>query len=617
MRPITWRCSCRLFDIDRRAACWVEMRGQEKIYERSTHSTICACAAGGVAGLGGVGGRPVVHACARPHLELFSGVDVIVGTTADQYSGPDCSLRDALQTINNGVDHGGCTRINNLTAFDRVLLSSGTYSLTIRGADEDFNVTGDLDIRRSVIISATGATSPTVTANPGWDDRILDVVTGTVTIKGLIIRGGAVTTSTLGGGGVLIEHGASLSLNDSQVTGNSALSSGGGIDNDRGIVMLSHVTLAGNTTTNGSGGGIYNGGTLTLSNVTLDSNHAAARGGGIYNGGTLTATDVTLAGNSGYDGGGIANDYGSLTLSNVTLDSNHADGYGGGIENLDGSTMTLYSSTLSNNSVNMIGGGIENGGGTLILYSSTLSGNSSNGIGGGIDNSGSGIITLENSTVNGNFATSYGGGLYNFGGGIITLENSTFNDNSSTDSGGGLYNFGIATLENSTLSGNSATSFGGGLYNDDIATLRNVTLSNNSATQGGALYIPMGRTTVLTNTILAYSPSGGNCSGTLTISKFTISSDNTCALVGNIKGMDPNGLDPLLTALGNYGGSTKVHMLELGSPAIDGIVGSDAPSTDQRGFSRPIGASYDIGAVERQPSDTDLLPWVYLPLLRR
>ena len=304
----------------------------------------------------------------------------------------------------------------------------------------------------------------------------------------------------------------------------------------------------------------------------------------IYNGDTLTATDVTL-------------------------DSNQADGYGG-IQNYG--TLTLYSSTLSSNSANILGGGIENNG-TMTLYHSTLSGNSSNGFGGGFDNSGGGSITLENSTINGNSAAGSGSGLYNFG--IAALESSTFSGNSA-DSGGGLYNYGTATLENSTFSGNSADS-GGGLYNNDIATLRNVTLSNNSAPQGGAPYIHVGRTTVLTDTILAYSPSGGNCSGTLTISKFTISSDNTCALVGNIKGMDPNGLDPLLTALGNYGGPTKVHMLKLGSPAIDGVVGSDAPSTDQRGSPRPIGASYDIGAVERQLSDADLLPWVYLPLLRR
>jgi hypothetical protein len=146
-----------------------------------------------------------------------------------------------------------------------------------------------------------------------------------------------------------------------------------------------------------------------------------------------------------------------------------------------------------------------------------------------------------------------------------------------------------------------------------------VTLSNNSATSGGALFMDSGHTTWLTNTILAYSSAGGNCNGTITLSKFTFSSDNTCALTGT---GDQNRVDPLITALGNYGGPTQVHMLKLGSPAIDGVVGYDAPGTDQRGVTRPqqiLGypGGFDIGAVERQQSDSDLAPRLYLPLLVR
>ena len=82
-------------------------------------------------------------------------------------------------------------------------------------------------------------------------------------------------------------------------------------------------------------------------------------------------------------------------------------------------------------------------------------------------------------------------------------------------------------------------------------------------------------------------------------------------------GLDPNGLDPLLTALGNYGGGTLTHMLKTGSPAINGIVGSDAPLTDQRNEPRPAVGGYDIGAVERQDDDSSLAPRIFLPLSRR
>src|SRR5207244_8210664 len=123
-----------------------------------------------------------------------------------------------------------------------------------------------------------------------------------------------------------------------------------------------------------------------------------------------------------------------------------------------------------------------------------------------------------------------GGGSFNQG--RMTQNSTTLSGNSAGTDGGGIDNRGIVMLNNSTLSGNSATNLGGGIYNGvfDSATLRNVTLSNNAATQGGALYMVGGHTTVLTNTIVAYRKSGGNCFGNITSSKFTLSSDNTCAL---------------------------------------------------------------------------------------
>jgi hypothetical protein len=77
------------------------------------------------------------------------------------------------------------------------------------------------------------------------------------------------------------------------------------------------------------------------------------------------------------------------------------------------------------------------------------------------------------------------------------------------------------------------------------------------------------------------------------------------------------GLLAALSPLGNFGRPTRVYMLMIGSPAIDGIVGSDAPLNDQRGQPRPTGGGFDIGAVERQVGESGLAPWVYLPLVMR
>src|SRR5262249_3975201 len=120
----------------------------------------------------------------------------------------------------------------------------------------------------------------------------------------------------------------------------------------------------------------------------------------------------------------------------------------------------------------------------------------------------------------------------------------------------------------------------------------------------------------LTNTIAAYSPSGGNCAGSsIASSKFTFSSDNTCGLPpgDTIKGSNPNSLDPLLSALGNFVGPTLVHMPSANSPAVDGVVGSGAASIEQRGVARPQGVGYDIGAVEYTPRLNQTINFAPLP----
>lgn len=457
-------------------------------------------------------------------------------------------------------------------------------------------------------------------------------------------------SASVGNGGGLAASGtATVTISNSLFISNVASAADGGGIYSQGALTLTNVTLSGNSAILGGGGGIANHeGTATLNNSTFNGN-SANLGGGIYSYGLGTPTAVinsTFSGNSATEGGAIyINEYGDLTLNNSTLSGNSAIN-GGGIffyrssatvnaSMLSGNTATsgggIYAfaggpvldySTLSGNSASGDGGGIylasiEAG---AVLNYSTLSGNSASGDGGGIYNF-YGSAQLHYSTVRGNSATN-GGGLFITGQfGFLTANNSTLSGNSALQQGGGIYVSNLPTaylptnLTNSTLSSNSALQQGGGIYNNSNVQLLNVTLSNNSAASGGALFTVIDYTTSLTNTIVAYSPAGGNCNGTINTSIYSISSDLTCALAGTVKGLDPNGLDPLLTALGNYGGPTLVHMPKLGSPAIDGVVGSsNVPANDQRGKSRPQGSGFDIGAVERQPADSSLAPRIYLPL---
>ena len=298
-----------------------------------------------------------------------------------------------------------------------------------------------------------------------------------------------------------------------------------------------------------------------------------------------------------------------------------------------GSVFAVASGTTVVISGLTITGGVGNGGGifnrgALTLNGVNVSGNvagdptNGGGTGSGIWNYTNATLILNDCTVSGNSAfgnlsydPSRGGGIANYG--MLTLNNTTVSSNAASQgSGGWIYNIGTLTLTNTTISGDSA-SIGGGIFTSSgTASLTNVTLSGNTATAGGGVFNINTPSTLthLKNTLIVNSPTGGNCQGkAFPSSQSSLSSDSTCALIGE---GDQNAVDPLLTALGNFGGPTLVHMLKAGSPAIDGVVGSDAPATDQRGMMRPQGNGYDIGAVERQPIKTPTIA-IHIPLIRR
>ncbi len=228
-----------------------------------------------------------------------------------------------------------------------------------------------------------------------------------------------------------------------------------------------------------------------------------------------------------------------------------------------------------------------------------------------------------NITVSGNSAVRvFAVGTPTIGGAKLTLNNLTV-ANGRSILGGGILNESSNTLtvSNSTLSGNSANYAGGGIHNNSPGTLTvsNSTLSGNSVTdvdygKGGGISSNGGSVT-LKNTIVANSPSGGSCYGTITNGGYNLDSDGSCGFGTtnhSLSGTTDTPLDPQLGSLANNGGPTLTHALLAGSPAID--KGSSFSATiDQRGLPRPsnfVGIvnaddGSDIGAFESQaPPDT-------------
>jgi parallel beta-helix repeat protein len=289
-------------------------------------------------------------------------------------------------------------------------------------------------------------------------------------------------------------------------------------------------------------------------------------------------------------GGGMYNSYGNPVVRNVIFNNNTATTAGGGMYNVH-SSPAVQSVIFSNNA-------------------------STTGNGGALVNSNS-SPTLVNVTFNANSVTGGNGGALLNDFSSPSLVNVTFSNNTATGgNGGALYNDleSVPLLTNVTFSSNSAImdsgyngGHGGALYNYATNTppgLINVTFNGNQAigydaihpAYGGAMYIIAG-SVAITNAIL-----WGNTPDQLYNDSADIVSLNTSIVQGGC----PTGstctnvvaTNPLLGALGNYGGSVQTMPLLPNSPALDTALDSACPATDARGISRPIGPHCDIGAFE-------------------
>src|SRR5690349_15218016 len=116
-----------------------------------------------------------------------SAATIAVTGTGDEIStNGRCSLREAVQAANTDAAVNECAAGSGA---DVISVPSGTYKLTIAGAGEAANQTGDLDVSTDVTITGAGAGHTIVDGN--GIDRVLDVTTGTtVVFEKLTVTGG-------------------------------------------------------------------------------------------------------------------------------------------------------------------------------------------------------------------------------------------------------------------------------------------------------------------------------------------------------------------------------------------------------------------------------------------
>lgn len=453
-------------------------------------------------------GQPERGGLGDPSYNLLS-VDIIGLTMTDGYTdenggaiyanNAEVTIRDSVITNNQAYDGGGIAQYGGVL---RVIDS--TISFNQADGDE----TGD---GGGIFMDAYGgnfgdpaSTGNMVIRNSTIDNNTADYYGGgihieegaTLAIDNTTISNNSVSGSG-GGGGIMIdilENSASIS--NSTITANTSNENGGGIRLDElqgysDSLTLDNTIVSYNTALNegGEGGGIFvgeEGSRLHIVNGSMIENNTADQdGGGIAfyadeDGAALSIVDSTISNNTSLysDGGGVFMDadIASLNIINSTFSGNSAENYGGGLAVAGDryEAINIIDSSFTANSVGEgIGGGIamtlENVNAPIRIHNTQITNNTSNGSVGGLllstYYSGRGANATDGSAPDG--ATR--GGNYGFYS-SVTISDSTIAGNTADDDTGGMRFFDpegnyALTVDNTTISGNTATNGNaGGIY---------------------------------------------------------------------------------------------------------------------------------------------------------
>ncbi|CAN7407815.1 IPTL-CTERM sorting domain-containing protein [Acidovorax sp. LjRoot194] len=398
-------------------------------------------------------------------------------------------------------------------------------------------------------------------AGAGTDTIDLSALTGTITLGGTHLR---LTDSVTVQGPTT----GTLSINGNSTSRIFYVRSAGV------NVTISRLTLTAGRNSSGAAIRFEQSGSLTIDQSVITGNVSTSKGGALF----------------------FRSNAGGVNISNTRVSNNTATSGGAGLflYNVAGSS-SITSSTISGNSGGSRGGGIflYKINAPLTISDTTISGNSNaNGRGGGVffyKSSALGTLTVDRSTISGNTAGQGGGFFFYRTNSTLRLENTTISGNAANaGKGGGIYlkgSFGgsqLTDIRSSTLASNTASTSGGNLDGGNSANTINIT---NSIFAGGTA--PTG-------------PDINTGNATINMNYSLLQSTSAAVVVG---GNNIGNVDPQLGSLANNGGATLTRLIASTSPARN--AGSNTfvtvASTDQRGLTRIVGGTIDMGAVEIQP----------------
>ena len=565
------------------------------------------------------------------HRTTIDGNGAILAENVLSFTGVEATISGLrVRGGSNGSNGGGITggSLGSITLRDAA----------VTGNEAGFDG-GGISTNGVLIVENSAVRRNVATSDGGAIDTTNDltITDSTIADNTADVRGGAIRTiddATISGsrlernevldgfGGAIHIFGASLEVEDSVLSGNSAAGADGdggaiyaegqvfrksakrGGDPNPAAVTVTTSELVGNEAA-GHGGAILNGddSTLELTDSAIEANTAEGAGGGIRSIGAGLAIDGSeiVANSAGIGGAGIVSHDPMAEISDSAVVGNVAATGGGG---LVGDVLKLTDSSVVANDGSSGGGirmGAENG--SLELIRSDVVGNlARSGEGGGIflfETS----ATITDSTIADNHASFAGGGVY-FASDLVdisvTISGSTLSGNRAGPIGGGGaidQNGGGADLEldatNTTFSGNASAGPGAAIRAADSVDLNQVTVTGSASAE--ALGIDPGASVEILNSVVAGNP-GDACDGTIAILNNSLleSPGGSCVVLNSSSSLF--NVDPLLRPLADNGGPTETHLVQGASPLKNAGDDATCEADDQRGAPRK---NCDIGAYER------------------
>jgi CSLREA domain-containing protein len=375
------------------------------------------------------------------------------------------------------------------------------------------------------IWSATGATlgidgtviRGNVAQGAGADDGGGGVFNagGTVTIADSDVSGNRATGAS-GSGGNLFSTNGTVTITDSTMNGGTANRAGGAIEIVEGVLSVRGASFDRNGTGSapGNGGAVHSTGDAEMAFTdAIFTRNAAEEGGAIWNSatGSLSIENVLFRANTarGDDadqgGGAVFNQGGTVTATRNFFDRNAATGEagsGGHILSVDGE-VTIDDALMLAGRANRAGGAIEVIAGEVTISNADFSDNSTGpapGNGGAIHVTADALTTILNSDFISNVASAEGGAIWNSATGTMVLDGLLIRFNEARgdavgQGGGGVFNDGgTLSVDDSILSQNAANGTGGSgghlLSVDGTVTVGTTTFEQGVAPRaGGAIEV--------------------------------------------------------------------------------------------------------------------------------